>query len=91
MISMDGDVSVPMASQRAFSARAAVASQGRGEPSASPTMGRRPSRRLPKPDRRRALELLASCPEGCTEAILRAHGFTIEQMVETRPDLRRAA
>jgi hypothetical protein len=49
-------------------------------------MGRRPSRRLPKPDRRRAFELLASCPEGCTEAILRAHGFTIEQMVETRPD-----
>jgi hypothetical protein len=35
-------------------------------------MGRRPP----------ALELLASCPEGCTEAILRAHGFTIEQMVK---------
>jgi hypothetical protein len=33
----------------------------------------------PKPDRRRALELLA---EGCSEAVLLAHGFTIEQMVE---------
>jgi hypothetical protein len=31
--------------------------------------------------RRRALELLASCPDGCTEALLTAHGFTIEQMV----------
>ena len=38
--------------------------------------------RLPKPDRRRALELLASCRDGCTEAILLAHGFTIPQMVE---------
>jgi hypothetical protein len=37
----------------------------------------------PKPDRRRALELLAGCPqEGCTEAVLLAHGFTVEQMVE---------
>ena len=40
------------------------------------------TRRLPKPDRRRALELLASCPEGCTEAIMLAHGFTPERMVE---------
>ena len=38
--------------------------------------------RRPKPDRRRALELLASCRDGCTEAILRAHGVTIPQMVE---------
>jgi hypothetical protein len=36
-------------------------------------------RRRPKPDRRRALELLASCRD---EAIMLAHGFTIEQMVE---------
>jgi hypothetical protein len=42
----------------------------------------RPLRRRPKPDRRRALELLASCRDGCTEAIMIAHGFTIEQMVE---------
>ena len=39
-------------------------------------------RNRPKPDRRRALELLASCRDGCTEAILLAHGFTVEQMVE---------
>jgi hypothetical protein len=29
------------------------------------------------------LELLASCPqEGCTEALMLAHGFTVERMVE---------
>jgi hypothetical protein len=39
-------------------------------------------RRGPKSDRRRALELLASCRDGCTEAIMLAHGFTIQQMVE---------
>jgi hypothetical protein len=43
---------------------------------------RRSSRRHPKPDRRRALELLASCPEGCSEAIMLTHGFTTAQMVE---------
>jgi len=39
-------------------------------------------RRRPKPDRRRARELLASCRDGCTEAIMVAHGFSVEQMVE---------
>jgi hypothetical protein len=40
-------------------------------------------RRRPKPDKRRALELLADCPhEGCSEAIMLAQGFTIEQMEE---------
>jgi hypothetical protein len=28
------------------------------------------------------LELLASCRDGCTEAIMMVHGFSIEQMVE---------
>jgi hypothetical protein len=42
---------------------------------------RRPRRR-PKPDRRRALELLAASRDGATEAIMRAHGFTVEQMVK---------
>jgi hypothetical protein len=42
-------------------------------------------RRLPRPDRRRALEWLAGCGvEGCSEHVLRAHGFTTEQMIETR-------
>jgi hypothetical protein len=42
-----------------------------------------PSRKhIPKATRRRALELLASCRDGCTEAIMLAHGFTVEQMVE---------
>jgi hypothetical protein len=39
----------------------------------------RPLRR--RPDRRRTLELLASCRDGCTEAMMIAHGFTVEQMV----------
>jgi hypothetical protein len=45
-----------------------------------PTSGTR--RRPQKPDRRHALEWLASCRDGCTEAIMLAHGFTTEQMVE---------
>jgi hypothetical protein len=36
----------------------------------------------PKPDRRRALELLASSRDGCTEAIMLANGFTVELMVD---------
>jgi hypothetical protein len=36
----------------------------------------------PIPTRRRALELLASCRDGCTEAIMPAHGFSIDLMVE---------
>ena len=39
-------------------------------------------RRGPKPDRRRALELIVSCPDGCTEAIMLAHGFTVGQLDE---------
>jgi hypothetical protein len=38
--------------------------------------------RGPKPDRRRALELLASSRDSCTEAILLAHGFTMAHMVQ---------
>jgi hypothetical protein len=37
--------------------------------------------RYPTP--RRDLELLADCPqEGCSETLMLAHGFTIEQLVE---------
>jgi len=39
-------------------------------------------KRIPPATRRRALELLAGSRDGCTEAIMLAHGFTIEQMVE---------
>jgi hypothetical protein len=38
--------------------------------------------RGPKPDRRRALELLAASRDGCTEAIMIAHGFSIDMLVE---------
>ena len=37
---------------------------------------------MPKSPRQRALELLASSRDGCTEAIMLAHGFTVEQMVD---------
>jgi hypothetical protein len=37
--------------------------------------------RHPKPDRRRALELLASCRDGCTEAMMIAHGFNRAQVL----------
>jgi hypothetical protein len=39
-------------------------------------------RRGPKPKRRRVLELLAASRDGCTEAIMLAHGFTIDLLVE---------
>src|SRR5262249_32893544 len=35
-----------------------------------------------QPDRRGALELLAASHDGASEAIMRAHGFTVAQMVE---------
>jgi hypothetical protein len=36
----------------------------------------------PKPDRRRALELLAASPDGCTGALMFANGFTAELLIE---------
>jgi hypothetical protein len=48
----------------------------------TPRNRRRRSLRQPKPDRVRVLELLASCPDGCSEALLIAHGVTVAQMVE---------
>jgi hypothetical protein len=42
----------------------------------------RRSHRLPKPNRRRALTLLASSRDGCTEAIMMAHEFTVEKLAE---------
>jgi hypothetical protein len=39
-------------------------------------------KRIPPATRRRALELLAASPDGATEAILLAHGFTIDLLVE---------
>jgi hypothetical protein len=34
-------------------------------------------KRSPKSDRRRALELLAASRDGCTEAIMMVHGFSM--------------
>jgi hypothetical protein len=45
-------------------------------------MPTRRHRRDIKPDRIRALELLASCDNGCPEGILHAHGFAISDMME---------
>ena len=39
-------------------------------------------RRGPKPERRRALELLAASPDGCSEAIMLAHGFPVPLLVD---------
>ena len=42
-----------------------------------------PSRkRTPAATRRRALELLEHNRDGCTEAIMLAHGFTVHMLVE---------
>ena len=43
-----------------------------------------PRRRASKrnAERRRALELLAASPDGCTEAIMLAHGFTTDFLVD---------
>jgi hypothetical protein len=41
-----------------------------------------PRRNDPSPNRRRALELLAASPHGATEAILVAHGLTVDLLVE---------
>jgi hypothetical protein len=38
--------------------------------------------RRPRPDRRRALELLAASPDGCIEALTLANGFPVEMLVE---------
>src|SRR6516162_3601284 len=52
------------------------------DPPMPPPSHNRWIKRVPKPDRRRALELLASSRNGATEAIMLAHGFTVEQMVD---------
>jgi hypothetical protein len=39
-------------------------------------------KRIPPATRRRALELIAWSPDGMTEAMLLAHGFTVEMLVE---------
>ena len=36
----------------------------------------------PKPNRRRALELLAASRDGCTKAMMLANGFPFEMLVE---------
>jgi hypothetical protein len=38
--------------------------------------------RAPQPTRIRAFEVLASCRDGCTQALLLAHGFTLPQLAE---------
>ena len=46
----------------------------------------RRTRRLPRPDRDRALALLASCRDGCPEALMVAHGFTAALLAELMRD-----
>jgi len=47
-----------------------------------PPSPQRSQKRVPKPDRRRALELLAASPDGLPDAIMLANGFTIAQLAE---------
>src|SRR5262245_39831231 len=57
--------------------------RGHVKPCFMPPVPRHRARKgTPKADRRRALELLATSPDGTTEAIMLAHGFTIELLVE---------
>jgi hypothetical protein len=39
-------------------------------------------RRKPNADRRRALALLAGSPDGCTEAVMLAHGFKLDLLAD---------
>ena len=59
-----------------------MAVAGRGDSCDGTPMPTRRHYRRPNPDRRRALELLAGSRYGYTKAILRAHGFSIDMMVE---------
>jgi hypothetical protein len=38
--------------------------------------------RRPPATRRRALELLSACRDGCSEAVMLAHGFKLDQLVQ---------
>jgi hypothetical protein len=52
-------------------------------PRRSRRKGPKPDRRPPNsPDRRQALEFLAACPDGCTEALMLANGFAVDLMLE---------
>jgi hypothetical protein len=55
---------------------------GRGDNRDCAPMPTRRHYRRPNPDRRRVLELLAGSRYGYTKAILRAHGFSIDMLVE---------
>src|SRR5258708_18334377 len=55
---------------------------GRGANHCRAPMQRPYHYRRPNPDRRRALEVLAGSRYGYTKAILRAHGFSIEMIIE---------
>jgi hypothetical protein len=39
-------------------------------------------RRRPKPDRQRALKLLAASPDRCTEWLMLANGFSVDMLLE---------
>jgi hypothetical protein len=46
------------------------------------TVRPRSSRHVPKPDRGRALQLLAASRNGVTEALMIAHGFSVDQLAD---------
>jgi hypothetical protein len=74
----------PRDSQETFARTCQIGHEYRDpqRPRSMPMPGHQRSRKpVPNPNRRRALKLLASCRDGCTEAIMSTHGFTIKQMV----------
>jgi hypothetical protein len=78
----------PQSSAKSLDAQFAVTHTQRDQPAPEPppTANSMPQPRRRhhglQPDCRRALELLAASRDGCTEAIMLAHGFTVELMVD---------
>ena len=69
-------------SQRCGKSRPVAATVRRGDSRDCAPMPTRRHYHRPNPDRRRALELLAASRHGYSKAILRAHGFSMNMMVE---------
>src|SRR5262249_2540376 len=69
----------PAAQNKARGARADGGGVIAGRP---PTGSPRRHYSMPQPRRRPALELLASSPDSCTEALMLANGFPVETLVE---------
>jgi hypothetical protein len=76
-------ITISRASRAGYAGRAAAACRSIAAMPSHPHGPFRRRPRQPKPDRRRALELLASAgAEGCTEAVMLANGIDVDTMVQ---------